>query len=143
MIPVEVHEASYPFMIEGFGLRTDSGGAGAFRGGLGVTRHYLMLAPARMSTRFERTTCPAWGMHGGHDGAPGNVTIEAADGTTRTALKDAVQLKAGDRVRIETGGGGGYGEPNRRDRARVSEDVAKGYVPAEAARGVYGWTSYS
>jgi N-methylhydantoinase B len=91
-----------------------------------------------MSTRFERTQCPAWGMHGGHDAEPGNVTILAADGTTRHALKDAVQLKAGDRVRIDTGGGGGFGDPRRRDRARVREDVAKGFVSPAAARTVYG-----
>jgi N-methylhydantoinase B len=138
MIPVEVHEASYPFMIEGFALRTDSGGAGEFRGGLGLTRRYLMLAPCRMSTRFERTKCPAWGMHGGHDAEPGNVTIEATDGTTRHALKDAVQLKAGDRVRIDTGGGGGFGDPRERDRDKVREDVRKGYVSTAAARTVYG-----
>jgi N-methylhydantoinase B len=140
MIPVEVHEATYPFMIEGCELRADSGGAGEFRGGLGLTRRYLMLTACRMSTRFERTKCPAWGMHGGHDAQSGNVTIEAADGTTRHALKDAVQLKAGDRVRIDTGGGGGFGDPRRRDRARVREDVRKGYVSREAARTVYGLT---
>ena len=138
MIPIEVHEASYPFMIESFALRTDSGGAGEFRGGLGLTRRYLMLAPCRMSTRFERTKCPAWGMHGGHDAMSGNVTIEAADGTTRNALKDAVQLKAGDRVRIDTGGGGGYGDPRRRSPDTVREDVRKGYVSVAAARTVYG-----
>ena len=138
MIPVEVHEATYPFIIEGFALRTDSGGAGEFRGGLGLTRRYLMLAPTRMSTRVERTQCPAWGLHGGHDGAPGNVTIAAADGTTRTALKDVVQLAAGDRVRVETGGGGGFGDPRRRDRNKVREDVRKGYVSLEAARTIYG-----
>jgi len=93
-----------------------------------------------MSTRFERTKCPAWGMHGGHDAQSGNVTIEAADGTTRHALKDAVQLKAGDRVRIDTGGGGGYGDPRERSRAALCEDIAKGYVTPEAARQIYGWT---
>jgi N-methylhydantoinase B len=77
-------------------------------------------------------------MHGGHDAASGNVTIEAADGTTRTALKDAVQLKAGDRVRIDTGGGGGFGDPGRRDRAKLREDVRQGYVSTDAARSVYG-----
>jgi N-methylhydantoinase B len=143
MIPIEVHEASYPFMIESFGLRADSGGAGEFRGGLGLTRRYLMLAPCRMSTRFERTKCPAWGLHGGRDGEPGNVVIEAADGSTRTALKDAVQLKAGDRVRIETGGGGGYGDPCRRSRDRVRDDLRKGYVSETAARKIYGLSQIS
>ena len=70
-----------------------------------------MLAPCRISTRFERTLCPAWGLNGGGDGAPGHVLIERADGTTQVALKEAVMLNAGDRVRIRTGGGGGYGDP--------------------------------
>jgi N-methylhydantoinase B len=138
LIPIEVHEASYPFMIESFGLRTDSGGAGEFRGGLGLTRRYLMLAPGRISTRFERTLCPAWGMNGGHDAEPGHVLIEFADGTTQEALKEAVMLKAGDRVRIHTGGGGGYGDPRRRDRDKVRTDLARGYVSAQAATQVYG-----
>src|SRR5262245_20013274 len=81
LIPIELHEASYPFLIESFELRTDSGGPGEFRGGLGLERRYLMLAPARISTRFERTLCPAWGVNGGGDGAPGHVLIERADGT--------------------------------------------------------------
>jgi N-methylhydantoinase B len=138
MIPVEVHEASYPFMIEGYGLRTDSGGAGKFRGGLGLVRRYLMLAPCRMSTRFERTKCPPWGMNGGKDAEPGNVLIERSDGTTQTALKDAVMLKAGDRVRIHTGGGGGFGDPRQRDRDSVRLDLLRGYISPEAARRVYG-----
>jgi N-methylhydantoinase B len=140
MIPIEVHEASYPFMIESFGFRTDSGGAGEFRGGLGLTRRYLMLAPCRMSTRFERTKAPPWGMHGGGEGQPGDVLIEAADGTTRTALKDAVFLQAGDRVRIQTGGGGGFGDPRRRSRERVRTDVVRGYVSSAAAHDIYGWS---
>ena len=78
LIPIELHEASYPFMIESFSLRTDSGGPGEFRGGLGVERRYLMLAPARVSTRIERTICPAWGLNGGGDGAPGHAVIERA-----------------------------------------------------------------
>jgi N-methylhydantoinase B len=141
LIPIEVHEASYPFMIESFSLRTDSGGPGEFRGGLGLTRRYLMLAPCRMSTRFERTLCPAWGLDGGGDGEPGHVLIEAADGSTQTALKEAVMLKKGDRVRIHTGGGGGFGDPRRRDRERLKTDMLRGYVSADAARNTYGWSS--
>ena len=138
LIPIEVHEASYPFMIESFGLRTDSGGPGEFRGGLGLTRCYLMLAPCRISTRFERTICPAWGMNGGGDGLPGHVLIERLDGSTLVALKEAVMLAAGDRVRIQTGGGGGFGDPRRRDRDRVRADLLRGYVSPQAARTMYG-----
>ena len=138
LIPIELHEASYPFMFESFSLRTDSGGAGEFRGGLGLERRYLMLAPCRISTRIERTLCPAWGLNGGGDGAPGTAIIERADGTTQAALKDVVMLKAGDRVRTLTGGGGGYGDPKRRNRDRVRTDVARGYISPKAAREVYG-----
>ena len=138
LIPIELHEASYPFMIESFGLRTDLGGPGQFRGGLGLERRYLMLAPCRISTRFERTISPAWGMNGGGDGEPGHVLIERADGTSQVALKETLMLKAGDRVRIRTGGGGGYGDPRQRDRDRLRTDVKRGYVSPEAAREVYG-----
>jgi N-methylhydantoinase B len=138
LIPIELHEASYPFMIESFSLRSDSGGPGQFRGGLGLERRYLMLAPCRISTRIERTISPAWGINGGGEGQPGHALIERVDGTTQAALKDVVMLNAGDRVRILTGGGGGYGDPRRRDRDRVRTDVMRGYVSPEAAREIYG-----
>ena len=138
IIPIEIQEASYPFLIEGFGLRPDSGGPGQFRGGLGLERRYRMLAPARIKTRFERTLCPAWGINQGRDGMPGHVVIERTDGTRQVALKESVMLEAGDRVIIQTGGGGGYGDPRRRDRDRVRTDVLRGYVSADAAREFYG-----
>jgi N-methylhydantoinase B len=78
-------------------------------------------------------------MNGGEEGQPGDVLIEAADGTTRTALKDAVHLQPGDRVRVQTGGGGGFGNPRRRSPERVRTDVLRGYVSPEAARDIYGW----
>jgi N-methylhydantoinase B len=138
LIPIELHEASYPFMFESFSLRTDSGGPGEFRGGLGLERRYLMLAPCRISTRIERTLSPAWGMNGGGEGDPGAAIIERTDGTTQSALKDVVNLNAGDRVRVHTGGGGGYGDPKRRDRDRVRNDLRRGYISAGAAREIYG-----
>jgi N-methylhydantoinase B len=143
LIPIETHEASYPFMVESFSLRADSGGPGTFRGGLGLERRYLMLASCRISTRFERTVSPAWGMHGGGDGLPGDVLIERADGTTQVALKEALMLAAGDRVRIHTGGGGGYGNPRQRDRDRVRADLMRGYVSQQAASEVYGFDAGS
>ena len=59
LIPIETHKNNYPFMVESFGLRTDSGSGGQFRGGLGLERRYLMLAPCCIWTRFERTISPA------------------------------------------------------------------------------------
>jgi N-methylhydantoinase B len=139
LIPIELHEATYPFMIESFTLRADSGGPGRFRGGLGLERRYLMLAPCRISTRIERTTSPAWGLNGGGHGQPGHALIERIDGTTEVALKEVLMLNEGDRVRIHSGGGGGYGDPKARDRAEVRMDVMRGYVSPEAARSVYGF----
>lgn len=138
LIPIELHEASYPFMVESFSLRTDSGGVGEFRGGLGLERRYLMLGPARISTRIERTLSPAWGLNGGGEGEPGAAIIERTDGTTQNALKDVIMLNAGDRVRTRTGGGGGYGDPKRRNRDRVRLDLQRGYISPEATREVYG-----
>jgi N-methylhydantoinase B len=138
LIPIEVQEANYPFMIEGFSLRQDSGGAGQFRGGLGLERRYLMLAPCRMKTRFERTMSPPWGINQGHDAKPAHVRVERPDGSSQTALKDTTMLEAGARVIIQTGGGGGYGDPRQRDPARVRLDLRRGYVSPEVARTVYG-----
>jgi len=126
-------------MIESFSLRTDSGGPGEFRGGLGLERRYLILAPCRISTRIERTLSPAWGINGGCEGSPGNAIIERADGTEQAALKEVVMLNAGDRVRIHSGGGGGYGDPKRRNRDLVQSDVRRGYVSAQAAREIYAY----
>ena len=138
LIPIELHEATYPFMVESFSLRTDSGGAGEFRGGLGLERRYLMLAPARISTRIERTLSPAWGLNGGREGKSGAAVIERADGSTQAILKDVVMLNAGDRVRVHSGGGGGFGDPRCRDQERVRVDVQRGYISREAAREIYG-----
>ena len=143
LIPIELQEATYPFMIESFSLRADSGGPGEFRGGLGLERRYLMLEPCRISTRIERTVDPAWGVNGGGAGQPGHALIERADGTTQAALKEVVMLNAGDRVRVHSGGGGGYGDPKRRARDRVRTDVMRGYVTKEAAREIYGVSATS
>ena len=138
LIPIELHEASYPFLIESFGFRTDSGGSGEFRGGPGLERRYLILARCRLSTRIERTVSPAWGINGGGAGKPGNAVVERVDGSTQTVLKDVVMLNAGDRVCIHTGGGGGFGDARDRDHDRVRLDVLRGYVSEQAAREVYG-----
>jgi len=138
IIPIEVQEASYPIFIEHFALRTDSGGAGQFRGGLGLSKSYLVNAPCTLFTTFDRTECPAWGVAGGMDGAPGSVIVESVPGDCRNALKENMKLQAGDRVLIATGGGGGFGPPRRRTRENLIEDLTRGYVSKETASSVYG-----
>jgi N-methylhydantoinase B len=136
-IPIEVQEASYPVDIESYALRIDSGGPGEFRGGLGLSKSYVVHVPCLFISTFDRTQCPPWGLNGGQNALPGNVTIFSADGSGKTALKENIQLEAGDRVLVETGGGGGFGDPQWRTAERLRDDVLQGYVSKESARTVY------
>ncbi len=134
-VPVELQEAAYPLRVEELSLRPDSAGAGRHRGGLGMVKVYSALAPCRLNVSFDRVRCPPWGIDGGNDGVPGGVTIERASGTTESLLKGEVELNPGDRVRLESGGGGGFGPPRERSRELILRDIKLGYVsPAAAAR---------
>jgi N-methylhydantoinase B len=138
--PVEVVESRIPSIrILKYGFRRDSGGAGRHRGGLGIERLYHFLSPAFATFSLEREVTPPWGLRGGRDGAVNRVEITAPDGAVRHVRKATQHpIAAGERVRILTGGGGGYGPPAERARAAIARDVAEGYVSAEAARRDYG-----
>jgi N-methylhydantoinase B len=100
---------------------------------------YEFLAPAFITFSLERKVTPPWGLKGGRDGAVNGVKITAPDGAVRHVRKATQHpIGAGDRVRILTGGGGGYGSPAERDPEAVRRDVREGYVSAEAARRDYG-----
>jgi N-methylhydantoinase B len=110
--PAEVIEAEYPVSIERQSLRRGSGGAGAHRGGDGLHREYRVLAE-RMSltSMFERAVVPPYGLQGGEPGATFRVTVIPADGEAyQLPGKANVQLNNGDRVVVESCGGGGYGK---------------------------------
>ena len=111
--PAEVIEAEYPLRVESQRLRRGSGGAGVHRGGDGLHREYRVLAQ-RMSltSMFERAVVPPYGLQGGEPGALFQVTVIPADGDAyRLPGKANVVLGAGDRVIVESCGGGGYGKP--------------------------------
>ncbi|MET0852380.1 MAG: hydantoinase B/oxoprolinase family protein, partial [Candidatus Rokuibacteriota bacterium] len=141
--PVEVVESRVGSMrILRYGLRADSGGAGRHRGGLGIEREYELLAPAYITFSLERKVTPPWGLRGGKDGAVNGVEILSPDGSVRHVRKATRHpIAAGERVRIMTGGGGGYGPPAERDPEAVRRDVSEGYVSAEAAQRDYGVTA--
>lgn len=105
--PVESLEAHYPLRVERYALRRGSGGAGRHVGGDGVLREYRFLAPASVTLLTERRRHPPWGLDGGGDAAPGAAWLngEALPGKT------SFEVVAGDVLRIETPGGGGYGPP--------------------------------
>jgi N-methylhydantoinase B len=138
--PVEVVESRIPTMrILKYGLRPDSGGAGRHRGGLGIERVYEFLAPAFITFSLERKVDPPWGLRGGKDGAVNGVEITAPDGAVRHVRKATQHpIAAGERVRIMTGGGGGFGPAAERDPESIRRDVREGYVTPEAARRDYG-----
>jgi N-methylhydantoinase B len=138
--PVEVVESRIGSMrILRYGLRQDSGGAGRYRGGLGVERVYQFLTPAFITFSLERKVTPPWGLKGGREGAVNDVEITAPDGSARHVRKATQHpIAAGEVVRILTGGGGGYGPPGERDPEAIRRDVEEGYVSEEAAKRDYG-----
>lgn len=139
--PVESVEAKFPFLIEELSLRSGSGGAGKFRGGLGITRRVSARVPLTLNAQVERMHCAPWGLEGGKDGAGNEVTVYDAHGEKRDVPNAKVflrRLQPGEGFYSRSGGGGGFGSPLERDPARVAHDVAEEYVGAEEARDVYG-----
>lgn len=139
--PVEVLDLDYDFFrMHEYSLRTDSGGAGRTRGGLGYTRVYEVLKPGAALTMYaDRFKLAAQGLFGGHQGTSARCTVERDGRVIDIPPKGGLSLETGDIVTIMTGGGAGYGDPGERDGARISEDLAEGLVSPEAARRDYGW----
>ncbi len=110
--PVEALEQALPMRIHTYALRTDSGGDGRFSGGEGLVREYEMLVPTQATLLTERRASQPYGAQGGEPGAVGRNTLWRRDGAEeRLAGKIRLELAPGDRLRIETPGGGGYGVP--------------------------------
>jgi N-methylhydantoinase B len=136
--PVEVLETKAPVLIERYELRQDSGGPGEHRGGLGVTRAYRFLASASALTLVKKTKTRPWGMTGGGDGE--NCHVILRPGTERERVTGMVyESMASTDVLVNcSGGGGGWGDPLKRDPEKVLADVRDGYVSLAGARQAYG-----
>lgn len=129
-LPVEVLESKYPIRVRGYGYREGSGGVGKHRGGLGVWREYETLAErVTLSLWFERGNTPAWGLFGGGVGSPTDVEVDLGDGVQHILKVNQLPVPKGARVKIMTGGGGGYGNPDQRDPALLERDRIDGYMP--------------
>lgn len=139
-IPVEVEETFYPLHVESYEWRPDTGGAGEFRGGLGLRKVYRVLQDCQLVSAFERTKCPPWGLFGGKAGKTADARVRQPDcDETRSYRKvTGLQLHAGATVELLSAGGGGRGKPTGRSTERVLEDVRQGYVSIEGARIDYG-----
>lgn len=136
--PVEVLETKSPMLIEFYGYRPDSGGAGKHRGGVGVGRAYRFTAPSTGICLVYKTKTKPWPVAGGKEGDNNHVVLNP--GTEREVVQGGSynHLDAGEVLLNNTGGGGGYGDPFERDPERVAADVRNGFVSVDAAAGEYG-----
>jgi N-methylhydantoinase B len=129
--PVEILEAAYPVMFTQWALRPDSGGAGQHRGGLGAIYEIEALTDASVSLLGERGKVAPFGVHGGGSAALNRFSWQSEEGEQSPPMVSKItdiRLKAGQRVRLETPGGGGWGEPAARDPEAAGRDLRLGYV---------------
>jgi N-methylhydantoinase B len=140
--PVEIMEQAYPVLYRHYALREGSGGAGKHRGGFGLAYEVeLLRGEARASFVMDHGRFGPQGVLGGADGAVNEVTVfrgGAAHVPPHLSKEQDIPLKAGDRVRVGTPGGGGFGDPRRRDPELIRRDVALGYYTAEQAQELFG-----
>jgi N-methylhydantoinase B len=112
--PAEALEYAYPLRVRQYSLRPGSGGEGKFRGGDGIVREIEVLTDCEVTLLSDRHTRGPWGLAGGGDGAPGRAWVIRRDGLAKAmAGKFSTRLQAGERVRIESPGGGGWGQTSR------------------------------
>jgi N-methylhydantoinase B len=132
--PIEVVESRYPMRIRHYGLRPDSAGAGEWRGGFGVIREWVVECDeAWVSLWYERSKTPAWGLLGGQAGEASYVLVNPGTAREQRLQKiNRLRLARGDVIRCMSGGGGGYGDPKRRDQDAVASDVAAGLLTPES-----------
>jgi len=140
--PVEILESLYPVMFTQWALRPDSAGPGRHRGGLGAIYEVEALADggAEVFLLGERGKFPPFGVNGGGAAALNRFVYETDQGETTPPLVSKVtdiKIRRGQKVRLETPGGGGFGDPAARDPQRVVRDVRLGYVSREAASHTY------
>ncbi|MDB5369313.1 MAG: Hydantoinase B/oxoprolinase [Roseomonas sp.] len=139
-VPVEVIEAEGPVRVECYAFLPDTGGAGRYRGALGLVREYRLLEDeALIQLRSDRQINPPYGLFGGHPGAPGRIIMNPGTSEERVApAKFIGKMKRGELLRAEMPGAGGYGSPLERDPAAVAADTRQGKISVANARSIYG-----
>ena len=139
-LPVEFTETRFPLRVETLALAPDSGGAGKRRGGLGYRKEIRVLRDAQFLSVADRSILSCWGLKGGRAGRPFRVTLDPGGASERQleGLVDDEPIPASTLVRIDTTGGGGWGDPLEREPELVALDVTQGKVSAASARDDYG-----
>ncbi|MDA1325977.1 MAG: hydantoinase B/oxoprolinase family protein [Proteobacteria bacterium] len=138
--PIEILESEYPCRVTEMSMIPDSGGAGEFRGGTVFRRRYELLQDAIVVRRYERAKFPAGGVEGGSNGRPSRF-VKVGHNGDETPLEAAgrFEMKAGEGFYLDKAGGGGYGDPKKRDPDSIKRDIAEGYVTPEGAKRDYGF----
>jgi len=144
-LPIEVLETAYPLTVRRYELVPDSGGPGMWRGGLGVVREIQVESDGVFGNAdITRAEVPPWGLNGGKPGGKQVMELVRLDGSAerlgyRPTGHMKVSLREGERLRVVTSGGGGYGDPYRRDRRHIAADLRDGKISAASAAEVYGY----
>jgi N-methylhydantoinase B len=138
--PVEVAEARYGLYVEQLAFSDGEGGAGEHRGGKGIVLDYRVRADGLFFTcAYTRSVQRPWALKGGFEGSRNYVELIRSDGTREEhGIATALELDQGDLIRIHTANGGGYGDPRRRLREKVREDLKNELITEEEAVRVYG-----
>ncbi len=137
--PVEVLERQHPVRIEDYALIPDSGGAGRFRGGLGLRRSYRLLADeAVLQLRADRLKFAPYGLDGGKPGGVAGNWLGEGDTVRSLPGKVTAIMRRGELLTHHQAGGGGHGDPYERSPEAVGRDVRNGKVTIPAARAHYG-----
>jgi len=139
-LPVEFTETRFPLLVETLGLAPDSGGPGKRRGGLGYRKEIRVLQDCMFLSVADRSILSCWGLKGGRAGRPFRVTVDPGGAHERQldGLVDDESLPTGTLVRIDTTGGGGWGDPLDREPQLVVLDVIQGKVSLSSAHDDYG-----
>ena len=139
-VPAEYQEAYYPLSIDEYSTRTDTGGAGTFRGGHGITKVYTFEEDGAITFQDDRAHTYPWGVDGGTHAQTSEKTLIRTDGTEEDlpSKVENVPVEAGDKLVFSTAGGGGLGDPLKRDPEQVATEVRRGLVSEAAAADEYG-----
>jgi N-methylhydantoinase B len=135
-VPNEFLEAYFPLRILTYATIPDSGGPGLHRGGNGITIEYEMLEPGEISIHDDRWFTSPWGVNGGEPGVRSTKKLVRKNGRVENIPSkcDRIHVEPGDVLHFNTWGGGGWGDPFKREPAKVATDVARGLVTPNGAR---------
>jgi N-methylhydantoinase B len=137
--PIEETEANYPVEIVRYELIQDSGGAGEYRGGLGLRRDYRFEGDVRLSVMADRVKFAPQGLSGGAPGRASRFVLDPEGEARELPSKFSIGVAAGETVSVQMGGGGGFGDPDARDADAVAEDLENGVITRDHAERWYGF----